>query len=57
MENFDTKVMSKFDNNAIPDWRIHVAVSLIESRDNGDAAVDNLMEDELVKPRKKKGDA
>ncbi|KAM0852456.1 hypothetical protein ACQ4PT_051741 [Festuca glaucescens] len=35
MENFDTKVMAQFDNNAIPDHRRLVAATLIENRDNG----------------------
>ncbi|KAM0891832.1 hypothetical protein ACQ4PT_026127 [Festuca glaucescens] len=49
MENFDTKVMAQFDNNAIPDHRRLVAATLIENRDNGQFAVEKLMEDELIK--------
>jgi hypothetical protein len=52
MENFDSKVMAQFDNNAIPDHRRLVAASLIENRDNGQDAVEKLMEDELMKRKK-----
>ncbi|KAM0856902.1 hypothetical protein ACQ4PT_048813 [Festuca glaucescens] len=52
MENFDTKVMAQFDNNAIPDHRRLVAATLIENRDNGQFAVEKLMEDELIKRKK-----
>ena len=53
MENFNTKVMAKFDNNAIPEFKKRVAASLIENRDNGDVSVEKLMEDQLIKPKKK----
>jgi hypothetical protein len=51
MENFDAKVMAHFDNNAIPDHRKAVAASLIEARDNGDVAVESVMEEELIKKK------
>ncbi|KAM0847565.1 hypothetical protein ACQ4PT_054933 [Festuca glaucescens] len=53
MENFDGKLMAHFDNNAIPDHRKLVAASLIENRDNGDDAVEAVMEEDLVKTKKK----
>ena len=53
MEKFNTKVMAQFDNNAIPDYRRRVASTLIDSRDNGDASLEKLMEEQLVKPKKK----
>ncbi|KAM0843062.1 hypothetical protein ACQ4PT_057953 [Festuca glaucescens] len=53
MENFDGKLMTHFDNNAIPDHRKLVATSLIENRDNGDDAVEAVMEEDLVKTKKK----
>jgi hypothetical protein len=49
MENFNRKIMLEFDNNAVPDLRKIVTASLIDSRDNMDAAVKKLMEEELVK--------
>jgi Ulp1 family protease len=49
MEKFDSKVMTQFANNAIPDHRRLVAASLIENRDNGQYVVEKLMEDELIK--------
>jgi hypothetical protein len=51
MENFDAKVMAHFDNNAIPDHRKAIAASLIEARDNGDVAVESVMEEELIKKK------
>ncbi|KAM0825388.1 hypothetical protein ACQ4PT_069595 [Festuca glaucescens] len=53
MENFDGKLMAHFDNNAIPDHRKLVAASLIENRDNGDDTVEAVMEEDLVKTKKK----
>ncbi|KAM0854052.1 hypothetical protein ACQ4PT_050679 [Festuca glaucescens] len=51
MDNFDAKVMAHFDNNAIPDHRKAVAASLIDARDNGDVAVEAIMEEELIKKK------
>jgi hypothetical protein len=51
VENFNGKIMLEFDNNAVPDlWKV-VTTSLIDSMDNGDAAVEKLMEEDLVKKK------
>ncbi|KAM0858615.1 hypothetical protein ACQ4PT_047735 [Festuca glaucescens] len=52
MENFDGKLMSHFDNNAIPDHRRLVAASLIDNRDNGNDVVESIMDEELIKSKK-----
>ncbi|KAM0834409.1 hypothetical protein ACQ4PT_063614 [Festuca glaucescens] len=53
MENFDGKLIAHFDNNAIPDhWRL-VASSLIENRDNGNDAVETVIDEDLIKTKKK----
>jgi hypothetical protein len=49
MKNFNGKIMLEFDNNAVPDLRKVVTSSLIDRRDNGDAAAEKLMEEDLVK--------
>jgi hypothetical protein len=51
IENFNGKFMLEFNNNAVPDLRKVVTASLIDSRDNGDAAVEKLMEEDLVKTK------
>ncbi|KAM0926453.1 hypothetical protein ACQ4PT_003524 [Festuca glaucescens] len=53
MENFDGKLMAHFDNNAIPDHRRLVVASLIENRDNGNDAVETVMDEDLIKTKKK----
>ncbi|KAM0914864.1 hypothetical protein ACQ4PT_011238 [Festuca glaucescens] len=53
MENFDGKLMAHFDNNAIPDHRRLVTASLIENRDNGNDAVETVMDENLIKTKKK----
>ncbi|KAM0896404.1 hypothetical protein ACQ4PT_023221 [Festuca glaucescens] len=51
MDNFNAKVMAHFDNNAIPDHRKAIAASVIEARDNGDVAIESVMEEELIKKK------
>jgi hypothetical protein len=51
MENFNRKFMLEFDNNTVPDLQKVVATSLIDSRDNGDASVEKLMEEDLIKAK------
>ncbi|KAM0930286.1 hypothetical protein ACQ4PT_001034 [Festuca glaucescens] len=53
MENFDGKLMAHFDNNAIPDHRRLVAASLIENMNNGNDAVETVMDEDLIKTKKK----
>jgi hypothetical protein len=43
--------MVEFDNNVIPDLRKVIAASLIEKRDNGDVAIETIMEAELIKKK------
>ncbi|KAM0832386.1 hypothetical protein ACQ4PT_064933 [Festuca glaucescens] len=52
MENFHGKLMSHFDNNAIPDHRRLVPVSLIDNRDNGNDVVESIMDEEMIKSKK-----
>lgn len=52
MENFNGKLMSHFDNNAILDHRRLVATSLIENRDNKDDIVETVMDEDLIKTKK-----
>ncbi|KAM0884639.1 hypothetical protein ACQ4PT_030878 [Festuca glaucescens] len=47
MEHFSGKVMPKFENDAIPDFRRVLAASLIDNRDNQSEDVDLIMNEDL----------
>jgi hypothetical protein len=51
IKGFSGKLMVEFDNNVIPDLRKVITASLIEKRDNGDVAIETIMEAELVKKK------
>jgi hypothetical protein len=51
IEGFNGKLMVEFDNNAIPDLRKVITTSLIENMDNGDVAIEAVMEAKLVKKK------
>jgi hypothetical protein len=47
MEHFNGKVMPNFENDAIPDFRMVLAASLIDNRDNQSEDVDLIMNEDL----------